>query len=232
MTRVSALWRLQTIDLERDEKTARSGQIEQLLAGDPQLVAARSAHDAEQKRLGDLRATLTSRELEAQTLDAKIKVIESRLSSGRVTNPKELDSLEKDRQQHLRQRSDLDGQLLELMDAIERAQKSVNETNAALRKTETTRAGDEEKLTRERESLATRFAELDRLRDTARLAIDAAALTTYDRLRPAKGSRALALLKNDACNACGVLIPSALLSRIDEAEDLVFCTSCGRILAS
>ncbi len=230
MTQITALWHLYALDQERDEKTRRAQQIEQLLANDPKLAAAQNARDEEDKRLTELRMTLHDRELESQTLDAKIKEVESRLSSGRVTNPKELTSLEKDRQMHLRIRSDLDGKTLDLMEALERAQKRSGDSSAVLKQVEAVRTEETQKLARERKALDTRLAELAPLRDQARAALDAETLATYDRLRSAKGTNALARLKKDACSACGMQIPSGLISRIDEGEELVFCPDCGRIL--
>jgi len=232
MTRLTALWHLQALDQERDEKTRRSLQIEQLLANDPKLAAAQNARDEEEKRLTELRSTLQDRELESQTLDAKIKEVESRLSSGRVTNPKELTSLEKDRQMHLRIRSDLDGKTLELMEALERAQKRSDDSSAVLKKVEAVRTEERQRLARERKALDARLADLDPLRDQAQAALDAETLATYGRLRSAKGANALALLKKEACSVCGMQIPSGLVSRIDQGEELVFCPDCGRILVS
>ncbi len=230
MTRVSNLWHLQSLDHERDENARRAQQIEQLLANDPKLAAAQNTRESEEKELAHLRAALHDRELESKTLDAKIKEIESRLSSGRVTNPKELASLERDRQMHLRNRSDLDGKMLEQMDAIERAQNKSTSSGVALKQIESARASEIQKLERERKALASRLDELGSLINQARASLDAEALATYDRLRSAKGGNALARFRNPACTACGMQIPMGPMSRIDEGEELVFCPDCGRIL--
>ncbi len=226
------LWHLQSLDHERDDKLRRAKQIDQLLGNDVKSAAAQNAHSMEEKGLVELRASLHDRELESQTLDAKIKEVESRLSSGRVTNPKEIDSLEKDRQMHIRNRSNLDGKMLELMDVIERAQKRLGSSHVALEQIQAARSTEIRKLQHEQGSLTTRFAELDTLLDQARAALDAEALATYDRLRSAKGGNALARLKANACTACGMQIPSGLVSHIDEGEELVICPDCGRILVS
>jgi uncharacterized protein len=232
MTRISNLRHLQSLDQERDVKIRRSQEIDQLLANDSKLASAHNARDSEEKQLAQLRASLNDRELESKTLDAKIKEIELRLSSGRVTNPKELASLERDRQMHLRNRSELDGAMLEQMDAIERAQKKSSGSSVALKQIESQRATEIQKLERERKSLTARLAELEGMIARTRSAIDTQALATYDRLRSAKAGSALALLKKDTCAACGMQIPMALVSRIDEGEELVFCPDCGRILDS
>lgn len=232
MNRVSTLWHLHLIDQEMDAKTKRTRQIDGLLANDPNVAAARAALGAEQKRLEELRATLRARELEAQSLEAKIKASDARLYSGSITNPKELEDMEKDQQMHYRQRSELDGQLLELMEAVGLVQRSVDEKNEFMKTVESTRAGNVERLERERESLASRLARLSTERLEARTALDAAVLAIYDQLRAAKGGRAMAQLQHDACGACGVQVPTGLLNRVQVGEELVFCAGCGRILAA
>jgi len=232
MSRTSALWHLQTLDSERDEKLRRAEQIARSLANDPKLTAAQSARDAETNRLALLHAEMQDAELQAKSLDAKIKELEAKLSSGRVTNPKELDSLDKDRQMHLRHRSELDTKLLELMDAMERAQKSSDEQGATLKKTETTHASDAEKLGREREALNARVAEIAAEIAKQRAVLDPGTLAAYDRVRQSKAGRAVAPLKNNGCGVCGMQIPSGLRSTLEADVDLVFCPDCGRILAA
>jgi predicted nucleic acid-binding Zn-ribbon protein len=231
MNRVSLLSRLQTIDNELDDKTKRACQVDEQLASDPSIAAARAALDAEQKRLADLRGALRDRELEAKGLDAKIKEIENRLYSGRVTNPKELDGMEKDLQMHKRQRGVLDDRLLELMDAVEQAQKRADDQARALKQLESARASDIAHLSREREELTARLAELTTEREQTRGALDADTLRSYDNLRRTKG-RAVAQLRRDACGACGVALPTGLIQRVRAEDETVLCSSCGRILAA
>lgn len=232
MNRATLLWQLQTIDREVDEKTTHLGAIDAALANDPTIAMACATRDAAQKQVADLRATLTDRELEAQGLDAKIKELDARLYSGRVTNPKELDGLEKDSQMHKRLRSALDDKLLGLMDAVEQAQKNAVEKTHTLAQVESTRAGDVERLSRERAALARRLDELNATREQTRASLDTDVLRVYDRLRQSKAGRAVAQIKRDSCGTCGVSVPTGLASRVRTGEEIVLCPSCGRILAS
>jgi predicted nucleic acid-binding Zn-ribbon protein len=231
MNRVSTLWHLHTLDQELDEKIRRARQVEGQLAHDPALTTARAALEAEQRALGNLRAALRARELEAESLEAKINKTENRLYGGRVTNPKELDGMEKDYQMHKRQRSELDDQLLHLMDAIEQAEVRVGEKAAALEKIESARAIDVEHLSRERDTLTARLAELAAGREQTRAALDVDTLGLYDQLCHTKAGRAIARLRHDACSTCGVATPIGHINRIHSGDEIVFCSGCGRILA-
>lgn len=232
MTLIATLWHLQTIDQVNDDVIKRLQQIETALASDPTVAAGRAALDAEQKELTRLRANLRDRELEAKSLDAKIAELNERLYGGRVTNPKELDGYAKDAAMYQRNRNALDDKLLELMDAIDQAQKRVDEKANALKQVETKRAGDLANLQSERAALTARLAELAADRERTRAALAPDILRTYDKLRQTKAGRAVTQLKHNACGVCGMSVPTGLVSRVRAGEEIVTCPSCGRILAS
>lgn len=231
MSRIFTLERLQSIDQEWDEKTKRARQIDERLASDPAVAARRADLEAEERLHAEHRSTLRTREMEAKSVDLKIKEIEGRLYGGGVSNPKELQDMEKDLLMHKRQRSHLDDQLLELMEAVDQTQKRVDERSAALKKMEGTRATDVESLSRERGTITARLDVLSADREQLRATLDADALRTYDHLRRTKAGRAVAQIRNGACSACGVSVPTGLVQRVRAGSELVFCSGCGRILS-
>jgi len=231
MNLVSMLWHLHTLDQEIVDKTKRARQVEDALASDPAVVAARAALDTEQKKLDALQRAMRDRELEAKGLDQKIKELNERVYSGRITNPKELDGYAQDLEMHKRNRSALDDKLLELMEAIDQAQKRVGEKSNALKQVEVKRTGDLAQLTDEQHALVTRLSELDAEREKTRAALPADLLRTYDQLYRTKAGRAVTQLKHGACGACGVSVPTGLINRLRGGEEIIFCSSCGRILA-
>lgn len=231
MTRTSMLWRLQVIDQELDDKIKRARQVDEDLAHDPVVAAARAEFETEQKGLAEKHRSMRTREQEAASLDAKIKELEQRLYSGQVSNPKELDGLEKDLQMHKRNRSELDDKILTLMDSVDQVQKQLLGKTERLKQTESARAGEVNRLGREKNTLGSRLNDLETERDETRRSIDSDALRQYDRLRKTKGSRALAQLRANSCAACGVEVPSGLVQRVRAGEEIVLCSGCGRILA-
>jgi predicted nucleic acid-binding Zn-ribbon protein len=231
MNRIATLWHLQTIDQELDEKTKRARQVDEALASDPTVTGARGALENAQENLSEVRASLRNQELDAKGLDGKIKEVEERLYGGRVSNPKELDGLAKDLQMHKRRRSGMDDTLLALMESVEQATKRAEDETLALKKIEAVRAGAEEQLGREKDSLNRRLDDLSGEREQARATLDADALRQYDHLRRTKAGRAVAQVKSDSCGVCGVTVPSGLINRVRTGEEIVLCSSCGRILA-
>lgn len=231
MNLVAALWHLQQVDQEFDVKTKRLDQVGQALAADPTLATSRAVFETEQKKLGKQRGLLQDRELEAKSLDAKIKELNDRLYSGRVSNPKELDGLSRDLEMVKRRRSSLDDQLLELMDTVDQAQRLVNVHLEDLKRIEYQRKGDLEHLALEQDSLTARIAQLSADRERTRAEIEADALRVYDRLCKAKTGRGVAQLRRDSCGACGVTVPTGLVHRVQAGDEIILCSGCGRILA-
>ncbi len=229
MSRVSHLDHLQSIDQELDEATRHALKIEQDLAGDPALVAARSELDAENKRLAELRALIRNGELETKSIENKMASIQERLYSGRVANPKELDGLEKELQMHKRQRSQVDDRMLQLFEEVDQAQASVNDKASRLAKSEGTRAGDVERLRTEKQDLESRRARLAAEREHTRALLDPGALRTFDHLE-AKLGQPVARIRHEACGRCGVAVPTGLIQRARTGNELVMCSGCGRIL--
>lgn len=230
MSRVSTLLHLQAIDQDLDEKNKRLREIQARLESDPALAAARSDSETADRHLANLRGQLRDRELEAKTADTRIKDMERRLYGGQVSNPKELEGLEKELQMLKRQRSALDDQLLELMDAVDQAQAQTNVRASTLKQTEGTRAVDLEQLTREQKTLTAQLAALASDREQIRTSLDADALRTYDNLRRRLG-RAVAQIRRDSCGVCGVSVPTGLIQRARTGTEIVYCSGCGRILA-
>lgn len=231
MSRVSTLERLQSIDLEIDDKTKQAQLVRQQLDGDPALMSLRAALDNAEKELAQVRTALRSREMDAQSLDARIRGIEERLYGGKISNPKELDGLEKELQMFRRQRSGMDDQLLELMEAVDSAQAHASVAAGALKQAEGQRAVNVERLAQERHSLESRLSGLLAERQATVAGIDADSLRTYDRLRQTKAGRAVAVIRHSACGVCGVAVPTGLVQRVHAGSELVFCSGCGRILA-
>ena len=231
MSRIFSLAHLQTIDSEIDDLSRRIHQIDQKLAGDPAVTSARAALDAEEKHLAEEQAALRAREREAQSVQAEIKDMEDRLYGGHVTSPRELEGMEKDLEMHKRQRSSLDDELLERMERIDQLQKRTRELNGHLDQMQSSRSKDIEAISREKDKVNSRLSGLTLERDQLRGDLDSEALRTYDHLRRTKAGRAVAVLRLDACGACGMAVATGLLQRVRAGDEIVFCSGCGRILS-
>lgn len=231
MNTITLLVELQNMDMRNDENAAVRARVEKSLADAAELDAARAALAQSDTNISALKAQLRSLELEAQGLTEKIKQVNERLYSGRITNAKELAGLNQDEKMLERRKSELEDRELALMEQIEAADHRITDTRAAFEKISAQTAARQDKDRAMLSQLDASDAELARKRDALRAQLDANTLRVYDHLRATKKGRAVAPLKNTSCSACGFAVPSGLISRVKVGTELVFCTNCERILA-
>lgn len=59
--------------------------------------------------------------------------------------------------------------------------------------------------------------------------VDEDILNEYNKLMETKGT-ALALVKNQTCTGCNMMLPSMIIDKLREGNEMISCDSCGRIL--
>lgn len=231
MNQITLLLELQRVDTSGDENAAARAALQAQLADTAALQSARGTYEESDRGSSTLKAQLRSLELETNGLADKLKVVSERLYSGRITNAKELAGLNEDEKMLQRRKSDLEDQELALMEQIETADKSVASKRSAFDKVsgDTQSRNDKERtalqeLDESDESLTLRRGKL-------RNQFPPEVLRVYDDLRVTKKGRAVVTMRHDACAACGTQVPSGFIARVKTGKELVFCTSCARILA-
>jgi predicted nucleic acid-binding Zn-ribbon protein len=231
MNRTQALAHLYSLDQQIADHARRARDLETRLADNTQVGAALCALNADQKTLEAQHARLRDRELELKSLEEKIQAVEARLYGGRVTNAKELAGLEQDAAMLKRHRGAVEDVILSLMSEIERLQTRVQEQTRATAELQTAAAQTHQDLTRKLTAIRAEQSELAATREKLRSTLAPADLAQYEQIAKTHAGRPVALVKNAACGVCGVAVPTGMISRLRAGEELVFCSSCGRILA-
>ena len=230
MTQIDELYRLQQIDSEIREKKQRLREVLQAQKADQELRAAREAHEAAASVLERAQKEQQQLELELGQIDSKVRRSEERLYSGKVKNPKELEDLQQEIASLGRRREALETEILETMVQVEEAQEQDHDTGVTLEETESNWQKRVAGLQREQNELAVRINELLEKRQAQVGRVESPMLKLYENTASRKGGVAVAGLKQDMCQVCGVRT-SSIKSRQAQAGELVYCGSCGRILA-
>jgi predicted nucleic acid-binding Zn-ribbon protein len=121
--RLNALYELQKIDLELAKLQKMRGALDDGSAKKEEVAASRRSADEAEKLLRDAASEMQDKDLNLKSVEAKRKTFKERLYAGKVTNPKELSSMEKEIEQLGRQKDTLEERILELMDVIEELKK-------------------------------------------------------------------------------------------------------------
>ena len=122
MSRIFKLYRLQQVDTKLNKTVKRLAEINETLGDDDSLQAAMQHIDEAKSNRIDSEKELRFVEEEVREQQIKVEQNQSRLYSGKVTNPKELQDLQSEAEAFKRQLSSLEDNQIEKMMAVEEGQ--------------------------------------------------------------------------------------------------------------
>jgi predicted nucleic acid-binding Zn-ribbon protein len=230
MKRARTLYRLQTVEADIDQKSRRLREVETLLGNSKAVKAAQSLVDEAEGRLHKAQGETQRLDLENRGLQEEIAATEKHLYSGRVTNPKELASLE-DKIKNLKERRvRLEDSLLEAMVEAEEAEAALGEARRNLTSVRAEWEAGQSDLAAERDALSRSLSALCAERDTLRSDVSDSDMEIFEDLCRRKSGRCVVKMVDGTCQGCGVSVPTNVASAVYESDDLIFCGSCERIL--
>jgi predicted nucleic acid-binding Zn-ribbon protein len=230
MSRASALLSLQQIDDRIATLTSGIAASEASLRGDAELdrlhASEAAAHD-EHRTLG---ADARLAELEASSLQARIRELDRRLYGGTVRNPSELMEMQRELEAMRAKLSTAEDDALERMEQVDQSLARLQTASADVAAREAQRSSSLEPL---REHLASQCAERDVLnaeRDGLRAEIDTNDLSLYARIA-AHRRPAVTGLAGEFCAGCHMPVSNEERRAVRTGTGLTQCANCDRILA-
>jgi predicted nucleic acid-binding Zn-ribbon protein len=224
------LYRLQQTDTRLLHTRSRWNLVKQALENDTRTRAARE--DDQSAREVRLRSENILREAEFQTQATRVKIeqTEASLYGGRVSNPKELQDLQKDVESLKRHLAAVEDEQLEAMMALEAAQAAETLAKAALDLILADAEVESKELRVEQASLESEVGSLETERQAIAHGMDPQSLERYEALRAEKRGIAVARLVDGTCDACGAPLPPSQRQAAQIGDQLIHCPSCGRML--
>ncbi len=224
------LLELQQIDTAiHDATVARAGldNGETLAA---ELQELEKAVEEAKQALDETAADLRDKELALATVEERKKTSEERAYGGKVSNPRELEGLEKDIEQLSRQKDLLEDEILELYDLAEERKSKLDEQTRRAQEKQAELGRVRSEYQERTTNLDKRLQELTRKRDELSSVIAPDALKQYEAIRAHASNIGIAPADHGVCSACNMRIPSTTLKRLAEATMIITCDNCGRIL--
>jgi predicted nucleic acid-binding Zn-ribbon protein len=222
------LYQLQELDtlIEQEEaslalKTAHLGKREALDEAQNRLAAA-------QQHLKELTKKRHDAEWEVDDLLSKIAAAESQLYGGKITNPKELSSLQHEVNTMKERNDHLETSALEAIDQVENAEREMAALTGDYRKLEDEWHLQQQQLVDDIAKLKASLADLNQHRGQLASQIDASAINLYERIRQEK-KQAVAKVEQGICRACLISLSASVLQKARSGQP-VQCGTCGRIL--
>ncbi|HEV3472886.1 MAG TPA: hypothetical protein VG408_06720, partial [Actinomycetota bacterium] len=150
---------------------------------------------------------------EIEIAETKIAKEEQRLFSGAVSNPKELGALQAEVGMLKRKKSELEDQLLEVMEQRDQALSTLER----LRSEQSETSSESDRLTKEvgmiTDDIEAQLADHGAKRDEIAANIPEDILTLYDELRATKGGVGAAALEGGTCQGCHTQLPHKEVER-------------------
>ena len=225
---VKQLYRLQDVDLKIESEEQAQARIASQLGESRAVVRAKDELKEKQQHLEELGRQQHSAEWELEDLVNKLTAAEGKLYAGRIKDPKELASLQREVEALRGRRSHLEDAALEVMDEVELATAGVTTLINELKALEAEWHSQQQQLSADMERLKVELADLKQKRQLLSAEIDPQAMELYQGLKKQKG-QVVARVEQGICCGCRISLPTTELQRA-RGDSLVQCSSCGRIL--
>ena len=227
---IRQLYELQLVDSDVDVREKSLAEVRLQLSDDSELVAAKRRISELDERLEEQASARRPVELRIRDIEDKLKTVDARLYGGSITNQRELEAQQEQRQYLQEQHTTEEDQLLELMVASEETQNELDAVTSLATEIETRRKQAQPELTASEEALSIELRELEAERKEIAALISPSDLALYDSLRKSRGGQAVARVERGMCQGCRLSLPSTDVQRAKTSTGRVRCNSCQRIL--
>lgn len=222
-------WALHLLDEESVRHAAERAKLPELRrTQEARLAAERRKLDAAAKRAAELLARRRALERDIAALEAQEKKYRTQLDA--VTDQKQFEAVNHEIAGVAGKRGDLETEVLEILEAEEKATAERPALEQALAKAERETGEQIARLDADEARLGGLLADLDRRRVQAEQPLDPAARTRYEKVRASKGGRAVVAIVNGACGGCARNLTPHAHQDARKRDRLLVCDGCGRMM--
>lgn len=224
----------QFYELEEMEDTIASSKT--ALLGINNQIGDRSAlvlveEKVNQKRteLKSLESEQKAKEWEIEDLEVKITALNKKLYGGKSIPHKELLSMQQEMEQLKTRKVSIEDTVLELMGKIETLKRDVAQQEKDFTESENKWKESQDHLVSEKGRLENLINILEQKRLQVISAMHPRDIELYKDMKSSHGS-AVAKVEQGRCLGCRIHLPADEIRRARTEEEVIFCSSCGRIL--
>ncbi|KPK95200.1 MAG: hypothetical protein AMJ88_00885 [Anaerolineae bacterium SM23_ 63] len=221
---------MQQLDIELMNSHERADEIQQILKDDKEVLRLRRVLENCEAELKTAQITHATARHDVDTQRAKIERTEKTLYGGFVQNPKELHERQQEAESLRRYLVTLEDRLLEAMIYLDETQQERDTADEVINRTLENRAHQQKDLKLELENLLAKIERLGAEREAALASVVQDDQALYDTLRKRLAGRAIVLVHEGGCSACGLALAHSVQQSIRSGSELIRCGQCGRIL--
>lgn len=226
---LAAVWAVQQVDSKIAALRAQRSVLDDGTALRAEAAQAREAANDAGARLHTAQATLRDQELQLASTETKQKKAHGDLYGGRISNPKELASLEEEIAGFARVRDQLEDRILGLLDEVESLKGEGVKRQAAARAAEEGLTAHLAAYERDRDRLDREIVSAETERARLAAAVEPRLLKKYEGIAAQEGGVGIVAIVGGFCGGCRNDVPARFVSRV-RAGEVVTCERCHRIL--
>ena len=230
MTTVRQMFALQELDIVLDRVQDEHDRVENELNNGDTVKNLETELERDAELLQETELQQKATKLEADSQKERSESLNSQLYGGEVTNPRDLESLEREASNVLVIVEQQESALAEITVKVEEAQTKKSKLESKL---DEAKADWEIRRTELQASLKELNAEkagFEGRRSKMTDSLDPSTLERYEALRKSKGGLAVAKVERGLCQGCRMSLPTHQQQRVRSGRQEVLCSSCGRLL--
>jgi len=226
---ISALLELKDVDIKLVNLTRIVGQVPLKIAElNRGIELLREEYAKKRAQLEEYKVKRRTKEKGIEDFAEKIRKFE--LQQFEVKTNKEYQALLHEIALQKEKRSQLEGEIIELMELEESSAKELKEFEAKISREEARAVEEKGKLERELEEAKCHMKIVNEERDRLLAKLSAPIRSRYERIIGGKGGVAVTAVKNRGCGACFTNLPPQMINEIRKGNKVLNCETCGRIL--
>ena len=230
MTTVRQMFALQELDIILDRVQSEHEKAEYELNNGEIIGDLESELQRDSDWLQETKLRQKATKLEAETQKERSETLNTQLYGGEVTNPRDLESLEREASNVLRLVEQQESALEDISTKIEEAQTKKTELQSKLDEAKTAWKVRQTELQSALKELNAERAGFEGQRTKLTEGLDPSSLQQYEILRKSKGGLAVAKVERGLCQGCRMSLPTHQQQRVRVGQQVVLCSSCGRML--
>ncbi len=223
------LWMLQQVDSRLAAARFSRTSLDDGTALRAEVEATRAAAAAATARWHECQAAIKDHELQLAGTEAKQRKIEGDLYGGRVSNPKELSSLQEELAMLARTRDHLEDRILALLDQVEVLREQASTAEAARTALERRLAAHLAEYEAARNRLDGEIETLTAERSAVAADVESRLLRRYEGIAAQEGGLGVVPIHDGRCGGCHNALPTDFVARVRGGQ-IVICERCRRIL--
>lgn len=224
------LFQLQKIDSQIDNNQKIIKVLEERISSDKTVTESEKLFFEIQQRCILLKNEIQDYELEIGRKKIKIEQSESALYGGKVSNSKELVSLQDEIRLHKAHIGEIEEAILQKMTDLEKCDEILKQADKDLSNTKAISISNIAEKKGEQQKLQSEIEHLQVERKVVTQQIEKSILQTYENIRIKKKGIAVSNAVDQTCGSCGSEITPAEWQIARTSTQILLCRTCGRIL--